>query len=455
MAKLNLEKYQDDYRRSLEWEKPFHAERPPSFSPAAEAQENHGQNSMLWKFISQWIPWQYTNFIDESLSFHETAYLGDWSSLTKFRIKGPDALKFLSGFCVNNPGKFKPGQIKHAIQTDRRGKVAGEGILYKIAEDEYQYSGGGAYWLHHWFRQGDWNADARINSADQFVFVIQGPKSLHVMESATGEKFRDLRFSHTRMTRIGNYEVRILRTGVTGELGYEIHGSPEIGNEVWSAIHEAGKPYGLRLLGGRSQLISHVEGCYPTIGRDFWPATDAMGQSHAHRIDPAGGSYEWRDLSELTRSPFELGWDREVSLDTHEFLGREALIAEQKNGGPARRIAGLVWNTDDVIDVFASLFRDGERFQQMDMPRTIVRHAIDPDKVLKQGKVVGCSTSRVYSSYLRKMISLCVIDKHLTEPGTEVVVIWGNKGGPQKEIRALVTKVPFKEDQRRIDVTKL
>jgi vanillate/3-O-methylgallate O-demethylase len=91
----------------------------------------------------------------------------------------------------------------------------------------------------------------------------------------------------------------------------------------------------------------------------------------------------------------------------------------------------------------------------MDMPRTIVRHAIDPDQVLKDGKVVGCSTSRVYSAYLRKMISLCVIDRSLTAPGTEVVVIWGNKGGPQKEIRATVAAVPFKEDKRRIDVTRL
>ena len=63
---------------------------------------------------------------------------------------------------------------------------------------------------------------------------------------------------------------------------------------------------------------------------------------------------------ELTRSPFELGWDREVSLDTHNFLGREALIAEKKNGGPDRQLVGLIWNKDDVIDVFASLFRDDE-----------------------------------------------------------------------------------------------
>ena len=274
------------------------------------------------------------------------------------------------------------------------------------------------------------------------------------MEKATGEKFRDLKFSYTRMTRIAGYDVRILRTGVTGELGYEIHGSPDIGNDVWSAIKEAGEEYGLRLLGGRSMLISHVEGCYPTIGRDFWPATSAMGKSQAHRIDASGGSYEWKDISELERSPLELGWDREVSLDTHDFLGRDALIAEKKAGGPARRIAGLVWNIDDVVDVFASLFRDGPRYLQMDMPRSIHRHAIDPDKVMNDGKVVGCSSSRVYSSYLRKMISLCVLDRDVAI-GSDVTVVWGNKGSAQKNIRAIVVSVPFKEDKRRIDVMKL
>ena len=71
MAKLNLEKYRQPLPPFTGMGQTLLPERPPAFSPAAEAQENYGRNSMLWKFISQWIPWQYTNFIDESLSFHK------------------------------------------------------------------------------------------------------------------------------------------------------------------------------------------------------------------------------------------------------------------------------------------------------------------------------------------------------------------------------------------------
>lgn len=73
--------------------------------------------------------------------------------------------------------------------------------------------------------------------------------------------------------------------------------------------------------------------------------------------------------------------------------------------------------------------------------------------MILDGKVVGCSTSRVYSAFLRKMISLCVIDRELTTPGTQVAVVWGDRGAVQREIRATVAKLPFKEDKRRIDVS--
>jgi vanillate/3-O-methylgallate O-demethylase len=456
VTKFDLDRYREDYRRSLEWEKPFYTERPAVFSPAASVQEGNGACSMMWRFISQWIPWQYTNFVDESLSFHDTAYLGDWSALPKLRIKGPDALKFLSAHSVNDLEKFDLGRIKHAIQANEDGKVVGEGILYRILADELRYTGGGVYWLSDWLKQGSWSAEGQVDTAEEFVFVVQGPRSLAILERATGESLRDIPFNATRPSRIAGCAVRVLRTGITGELGYEIHGPSAYGAEIWESIHLSGEEFGIRLLGGRSMLVSHVEGCYPTIGRDYLPATsDRVGRSKAHKIDHRGGSYEWSDPHELMRSPFELGWDREVSLETHEFMGRDALLAEKARGGPPRRIAGLRWNSQDVIAVYAALFGSGSIPTQMEMPRMIHQHAIYPDSVMHQGRLVGCATSRVYSAYLRQMISLCVIDRQLIEPGTEVIVVWGDRAGPRCDIRATVTGLPFKEDRRRMDVSSL
>jgi vanillate/3-O-methylgallate O-demethylase len=53
------------------------------------------------------------------------------------------------------------------------------------------------------------------------------------------------------------------------------------------------------------------------------------------------------------------------------------------------------------------------------------------------------------------MLSLCTIDVNQSQIGNEVTVIWGNPGGPQKEIRAKVAPAPYKQDNRRLDVTKM
>ena len=131
---------------------------------------------------------------------------------------------------------------------------------------------------------------------------------------------------------------------------------------------------------------------------------------------------------------------------------RKALEAEFAH--PKRTMRTLVWNADDVIDVYASLFRQGEPYHYMEIP-IHQQWYMYTDKVLKNGKLVGVTTSRGYSYYFRQMLSLCTIDVEQSEPGTEVTVIWGNPGEPQKEIRAKVAPAPYKEDKRKIDVSKL
>jgi vanillate/3-O-methylgallate O-demethylase len=87
----------------------------------------------------------------------------------------------------------------------------------------------------------------------------------------------------------------------------------------------------------------------------------------------------------------------------------------------------------------------------MEMPRD-QRGFMYADKVLRDGQIVGVTTSRGYSYSFRKMLSLCTIDVQHAEPGTEVIVVWGNPGHPQKQIRATVAPAPYKQDNRRADV---
>ncbi|PIM65702.1 glycine cleavage system protein T, partial [Streptomyces sp. JV178] len=79
------------------------------------------------------------------MSWKETCYIGDWSFLWQHRISGPDAIRLLADTSVNSFSVFHQGQSKHAIHTNRDGKVIHEGIVTKFGDDDYVMHGRGGF----------------------------------------------------------------------------------------------------------------------------------------------------------------------------------------------------------------------------------------------------------------------------------------------------------------------
>lgn len=451
----SLQHQRDLYERLLETQdRPFWSERPAVFSPAAAAQDQSGHTGLFFNWTPLFLPFEYSGWLHETRSYMTHCFIGDWTAIAKVGVKGRQAREFLSWIGMNDLRRFDIGQVKHHVQLDERGYVASEGVVYRTGEESYCYTGGNGDWTLYQFQQQHWDADIADLSADLFIFEVQGPTSLAALEAATGESLRDIGFNRGRPSRINGHEVYVLRTGITGELGYELHGSADHAAEVWQAVVAAGQPFGIRELGVRSQLISHIEAGIATNGIDYLPS--ALGTPGSPRLVPKGrpgGSFiPTGGLQDYFRRPGELGWGRRGPLDSHDFIGRAALLEEAAAGGPSRVLMGLVWNVQDVVGLYADLFGDAPLPEQMDMPREI---GLSHDVVLQAGRAVGVSTSRVFSTNLRKMISLCVIDRALAQPGMEVQLLWGRPGSAQREIRATVSALPFKEDRRRIDVQAL
>ncbi|UUT34756.1 hypothetical protein [Microbacterium elymi] len=102
-------------------------DRPAIFSPAAAAQDEGNDRTTIKRFGPLYLPSEYTNWADEASAHVKTAYLGDWSSLAKIVVRGPDAHAFLSQLGMNDLSRFEIGQIKHHVQARRArmGRVGG------------------------------------------------------------------------------------------------------------------------------------------------------------------------------------------------------------------------------------------------------------------------------------------------------------------------------------------
>jgi vanillate/3-O-methylgallate O-demethylase len=429
------------------------------------AKNHHGTSADYIRSGQSLLPPEFTGWMDESTAWKKTCYIGDWSFLLRIRVTGPDALRLLRDLSVNSMENYAIGRAKHAIMCDHGGRVMAEGILMRLGEEEFCYQGGPMlYWLSYMCEAGGY--DARTEVVDGFNFQVSGPSALYALEQATGDNLRDIGFMRFRETGIGEMRFNALRQGMAGEIGFELQGQRADLEAVYQAITAAGEDFGMRRLGLRTFSINHLEACFPTYGTDYKsPAFSGLTpelegfRDYLREASPSSfgshnrtkGSFAGNDLLDWCRTPVELGWGKNVKLD-HDFVGRKAVAAELAN--PRRKIVTLVWDKRDVVDVYASMFEEGEHFEFMELPRNL-QGLMWADRVLQGGRDVGISVSRGYSYHFRKMISLCVIDVDCMTPGEEVTVLWGDPGTPQKEIRATVAPAPFKQDNRKVDIASL
>lgn len=412
------------------------------------------------------MPYEYTGWRDETMSWKETCYLhGNLNPSPTYRIKGPEALKFLSDTCVNSFANFPIGMGKHAIMCNEEGLVMMDGVLLRLGEDDFI-----TYWIAPYIayalQKGNYNAVGEDLTGRVFLFQIAGPRSLEVLEAASGDDLRDISFIRHRPSSIDGMEVRVLRLGMAGTLAYELHGRIEDARPVYNAILKAGEPYGIRRLGHRAYMMNHTEDGFPQAYYHFpYPWREDKG--FAEYLTKIGGARGFnarfagsmgQDIRLRYRNPVELGWADMIKFD-HDFVGRKALEKEVAN--PRRKMVTLVWNPEDIIDIYASQFRPGEPYPHMDSPNHYTFehgiHTFYADQVLKDGKLIGISSGRAHSFYFRQMLSLCSIDVEHSAIGNEVVVLWGNPGTRQKEVRAKVSRFPYLSENRNqvVDVSKI
>ncbi len=411
-------------------------------------------------------PGEYSHWIKEQMSWKETCYLGDWSFLANMRLTGPEAMELLEDLSINSFENYEVGQGKHLVQCNEAGDIVADGVLVRDGAEAFVVHGVPAYWTDYNRRVGDYEAEAEFR--DTFNFQVQGPNAMRVFDELADHTLRDVDFMRSGFMKIAGVDVRAVRFGMSGEIGFEIHGPGEHKQRVWDAIREAGTDHGIRRLSVKTSAINQLEAGIATRVRDFISAIfgDEMAdyreylRENAHRdliTHPLEGSFDSNDISDWYRNPVELGWGRYTNFD-HDFVGCEALeeIAED----PQRTLVTLEWDSEDVVDVYASLYESGETFKYMDMPHQQKR-AMVADRVLRDDEDIGVATMRGYSYYFRKMLSLCVIDTGYSEPGTEVTVMWGEGTPPRSptveehvamEVRATVAEVPYKEDRRRQDL---
>ncbi|GAO55517.1 MULTISPECIES: aminomethyltransferase family protein [unclassified Novosphingobium] len=431
------------------------------------------RNQQVGPNVYPGVPAEYSNWRAEQWAWGHTAVLYNQSyHMVDLAVRGPDAFKMLEYLAINTFKGFQPDRAKQFVPCTPDGYVIGDVILFYLDENEFNLVGRAPSieWVEYHAASGNWNVtverderwamrtDGKRNS---YRFQIQGPNAMKIIEKATGKPAPELKFFHmTRMT-IGGKDVRALRHGMAGQPGFELFGPWEDYAAVHGALVEAGKDFGLALVGGRAYSSNTLESGWipsplPAIytGEALKPYREWLSANSYEGKCSVGGSYVPDSIDGYYTNPWDLGYGPFVKFD-HEFIGRAAL--EKMAAGPKRTKVTLALDNEDVMRVQSSALSKGERAKFMEYPSSV--YAMHPfDLVLKDGKTAGISTWIGYSANEGKFLTLAMMEPGFETPGTEVSLLWGEPDGGttkptvephvQTEIKAVVASVPYSEVAR-------
>ena len=201
----------------------------------------------------------------------------DATTLGKFRVFGPDALKALQRVYVSDMSKVVPGRIKYSAMCNEDGCLIDDGVVVKRAENDYYLttSTGRAGATVEWFRYhtcyDNWDFHI-VNLTDAFgVINLAGPNARKVLEKVTDTDVSNETFPFAGYLEFlikGAIAVRVMRLGFVGELSYEFHVPASYMQSLWDVLEDAGKEFAIKKFGLEAQSTLRMEKGHVIIGSE-------------------------------------------------------------------------------------------------------------------------------------------------------------------------------------------
>ena len=245
-------------------------------------------------------------------------------------VSGIDARSFLSRMFVAAISKLKVGRAKYTTMLNEQGVIIDDVIVFRMDHDKYWISTLYINEMIKWFdRYKTWqDVNYRDITNETRMYAVQGPKSAALLNDMLSQNINHLKSFQIEDNQLGSTDVKIARSGYTGELGYEIYCRPQDGAIVENALEKYGAKYGIGKI-----------------------TTDVIVTS----LPREKGFVLMSDLAGT--NPLEVGFDWTVDWDK-EFIGKDALL-KVKRWGAERRLVGFMVDDDrteiapgDTVNLF-------------------------------------------------------------------------------------------------------
>ena len=381
--------------------------------------------TMLWEHWAGYLvaqKYQYSETF-EYYAIRNSVGLFDTSPLFKYRIKGPDATRFLSGVLARDIRLCPPGHAQYTIWCNDKGWILEDGVVLHVADDEYWLTAAEPNLGYLSNLVGTDEVEITDISEDYGILALQGPHALNVLDQLTKDVDK-LKYFNLTQTKIENKSVVVSRTGYTGDLGYEIWVGKDDAIAVWDAILSAGSGYNLTPFGQKVLHMARIDAGLALIDIEYHSARHA-----------------WTD--EQRSTPIELGFGwmfRKLKKDNRAFIGRQAIEKELAQGTSRWKLVGLEVDWRSYETTYNNLGMIAPKDHD---PIEEAMSVYNADKAW-----IGHTTSFMFSTILKNHIAMAKIEPAYASSGAKVQVELMINDRP-RVVKATVVKMPFYNPDRK------
>ncbi len=341
-------------------------------------------------FAGWYMPVQYEGLKEEHHACRTGVGLFDVSHMGEIRVKGPNALTTLEWTTTNDVAKLQAGQAHYSLYPNEQGGIVDDLIIYCIKPNEEYFLCVNASNVEKDFafmKANNKGAELINESAEWSQIAVQGPHAIELLGRVVSPEIAAMTsFTHREFSYKGN-QVRVARTGYTGEDGAEIFVRNDQAVALWNDLMERGQDLGTKPVGLGARDTLRTEMKYSLYGNE---------------IDD-------------TTNPYEAGLGWVVKPAKKDFIGKAKILAG-KEAGLKRKLVGFTL-----------------------AERGIPRHGYA--LLSFDNKEIGRVTSGTLSPSLNASIGIGYVDAAYAEIGSEFNVDIRGRGA-----KARVVATPFVQD---------
>ncbi len=324
----------------------------------------------------------------ECLAARDAAVLIDQSMYAKIQVQGPDAARALNRVC----GAEMDVAVGTSVYTqflNQRGGIEADVTVTRIAHESFMVITGHPSQIRDqlWIRdhaEADWRFEIFDATSAYGLVSLHGPKSREILAALSGDDLSNAAFpfGSAREIDVAYARAWAIRRSFVGELGFELMIPTEFMADVYDALIAAGREHGLRHMGMFAMNACRLEKGFRHFGHDI--AEDD--------------------------TPLETGLGFAVALGKQEAFNGQAVLAAQKQGGPATKARTVSCRVEGASAA------EGP-------------YLIHNEPIWREGEIVGHVTSGDWGFRLEAMVGLASLHH---EAG--VSKAWIEEGGFEVQI---------------------